>query len=73
MNHPVVNLLEKNIRKIYANEIFMNDKSFNVLKEFNGMALNDSENNQRNVYEQFEILNIKKRMNNKKKAIKTNF
>lgn len=40
VKHPVIHLLEKNINKIYANEVFLSNKSFAKLKEFSGMAMN---------------------------------
>lgn len=38
LNHPVVQLLEKNSKKIHLNELFFNEKRFAILKNFKGMS-----------------------------------
>eukprot|EP00826_Nyctotherus_ovalis_P057143 TRINITY_DN7805_c0_g3_i2.p1 TRINITY_DN7805_c0_g3~~TRINITY_DN7805_c0_g3_i2.p1 ORF type:complete len:229 (-),score=71.37 TRINITY_DN7805_c0_g3_i2:1327-2013(-) len=70
--HPAVKLLEKNINKIYANEIFINDKGFNALKEFDGMAACPS-TKQQSIYDEIEFLNIKQRMHIKRRIAKGSF
>lgn len=42
IKHPVIHLLEKNLNKMYANEVFLNNKDFNKLKAFRGMAMDPS-------------------------------
>ena len=73
VNHPVVKLLEKNIKKIYANEIFMNDQKFNEIKSFIGMAIDSSVKPRNSVYNELKFLNIKQRLHIKKKISKCSF
>ncbi len=38
VNHPVVRLLERNMRNIDVREMFLNERGFEDLKEFHGLA-----------------------------------
>jgi len=69
VTHPAVKLLEKNIHKICANEIFINDKGFAALKEFDGMSAYPSTKHQ-TIYDELEYLNLKQRIHMQRKINK---
>jgi len=60
LNHPMVRLLEKNTRKVPANEIFVNE--FDGLKEFNGLAMNSSIYTRPTVLDEILFLGLKQKM-----------
>jgi len=71
VNHPVVQLLEKNIKKIDVNEIFINDRGFNNLKEFYGIAMRPSAECKPTMIEELGTLSIKQNMHIKQKIGKS--
>ncbi len=71
VNHPVVQLLEKNLKNIDVNEIFINDKGFNVMKGFQGLAMLGSADPRANLLDEISSLSVKQNMNMKQRLAKT--
>ena len=59
IEHPVIQLLEKNMNKIYASKVFLSSKNFAKLKEFNEMAMDPATNKD---YSEVSLSNINKRV-----------
>ena len=73
IEHPVVKLLEKNIKRIRANEIFINDKGFDEFKSFNAIEPPSSAKTRLTIINEIEHLAIKQRMDLKRKIARSFF
>ena len=67
LNHPVVRLLEKNLKKIDVNGIFVNDKGFNKVKKFQGIAMRASTEPRATLLEEIGSLSVKQNIGLKQK------
>ncbi len=77
LNHPVVHLLERNLKRIDVNELFLNEKSFDNLKEFDGIAENGEEETDTSTHKKrkphktaldgFDSMTVKPNMNLRRK------